>query len=105
VGRAYHKIRGWVKGIAPTATSWGLGGAYGIVEVTICKAAYQFGRSLPLNDEGKKKRLLDDAEVLSRVLLKLNGKRFRADWGLFRGIFRSRLGIPNRRGDPPPSMA
>jgi hypothetical protein len=73
--------------------------------MTITKLSYQRYRSLVNNDEGKKKRLLDDAEVLSRVLLKLNGKRFRADWGLFRGIFRSRLGIPNRRRDPPPSMA
>ena len=76
-----------------------------MVKVTICKLAYRLGGSLPSNDEGKKKRLLDDAEVLSRVLLKLNGKRFQADWGLFGGIFSSKLGIPSRRRDPPPSMA
>jgi hypothetical protein len=39
VDRAYHKSWGWVKMNAPTATSWGRGEAYGIVEKTICKVA------------------------------------------------------------------
>jgi len=53
VNRGYHKIRGSVKGIAPTAISWGLGKAEGIGEMTICKLADQFGRSLPSNDKGE----------------------------------------------------
>jgi hypothetical protein len=50
VGRAYHKIWGWVKKHASTATSWGQGEIYAIVEKTICKVGYQFCRSLPSND-------------------------------------------------------
>ena len=53
VNRAYHKIWGWVKRNAPTAIYWGGGEAYGIVEQTICKVAYQCGRSLPSNDLAK----------------------------------------------------
>jgi hypothetical protein len=50
VDRAYHKIWGWVKSSAPTATSWGRGKAWGIVEITKGKLTYQLGGSLPLND-------------------------------------------------------
>jgi len=30
------------------------GGTYGVVEETLGKAAYQFGRTLPSNDKGKR---------------------------------------------------
>ena len=43
---ADHKILGPVKSDSPTATSWGRGEAYRIVEETICKPPYRFGRSL-----------------------------------------------------------
>ena len=46
----YHKILGVVKRNTTTATSWGGGGASGIVEETICKVTYQFCRILPSND-------------------------------------------------------
>jgi len=42
----YHKIRGWVKRNALTATFWGGDEAYVIVEMTICKLSYEFRRSL-----------------------------------------------------------
>ena len=51
VNRAYHRIWGWVKMNTPTATSWGWGGADGIVEMTKGKLTYHFGRSLHRNDE------------------------------------------------------
>jgi hypothetical protein len=50
VDRGYHKILGWVKRNAPTATSWGRGEAYGIVEITKGKLTYHICRSLPCND-------------------------------------------------------
>jgi hypothetical protein len=50
VGGGYHKIRGSVKKGAPTATSWGRGGAYGIVEMTKGKLIYQFPGSLLCKD-------------------------------------------------------
>ena len=73
VDRGYHKIWGAVKKSAPTVTSWGRGEAYGIVEETICKVAYQFGRSLPSNDLSQ-----PDAKSLRgdmRHILKLSGCR------------------------------
>jgi hypothetical protein len=38
----------------PIAISWGGGKTDGFDEMTIVKLAYQFCRSLPLNDKGKK---------------------------------------------------
>ena len=50
-GEAFYGFRGdWIKKNASTATSWGLGGAYGIGKQTVCKAAYQFRMSLRNND-------------------------------------------------------
>ena len=46
VNQGYHKTWGWVKRTAPTATSWGWGGADGIVELTKGKLSDQFGRLL-----------------------------------------------------------
>jgi hypothetical protein len=57
LNRAYHKIWGWVKRNAPTATSWGRGRIYGIAEMTICKVAYEFRRSLLSNDSPKRTAL------------------------------------------------
>ena len=51
VDRAYHRIWGWVKSNAPSATSWGQGGAYAIVQKTIGKLSHQFCRSVLCNDE------------------------------------------------------
>jgi hypothetical protein len=50
VNRAYYKIRGWVKRIAPAATSLGWGGAYGVVEDNMRKAPYQASHGLRSND-------------------------------------------------------
>ena len=49
--RAYHKVWEWVKGIAPTATSWGWGETDEIVEKTICKISHEFPGSLLCNDK------------------------------------------------------
>jgi len=46
----YHKIWGWVKKDAPTATSWGGDDQDGIAEMTIYKLAYRLGGCLLSND-------------------------------------------------------
>jgi hypothetical protein len=51
VDRDYHRIWGWVKRNAPSATSWGRGGAYQAGGETICKAPSRFGRTLPFRRE------------------------------------------------------
>jgi len=53
----YHKIWGWVKRNAPSATSWGRGKTDGIEEKTIGKLSYEFRRSLPLNDDTQRCRV------------------------------------------------
>jgi len=60
VPAGYHKILGGVKRNDPTATSWGQGRACGIVEETICKAAYQLCRSLPYNDNATLAHIASD---------------------------------------------
>ena len=56
VRRACHKIRGWVKRSAPTATFWGQGKTDGMREKTRCKLAYQVSGSLVNNDKRKTAR-------------------------------------------------
>jgi hypothetical protein len=50
--RDLHKILRPVKRNAPTATSWGWGEAYEIVEMTKGKLSYEFRGSLGNNDQG-----------------------------------------------------
>jgi hypothetical protein len=49
--RAYHKIWGWVKSSGPTATSWGWGEAYEIVEKMKGKLLYRSAGLLHNNDK------------------------------------------------------
>jgi hypothetical protein len=65
VDRAYHKIRGSVKKFASTATSWGRGEAYEVVEKMIGKLLYCLAGILHNNDEGNKRRQAE-AEALRR---------------------------------------
>jgi len=52
VNRGYHRIQGWVKRNAPTATFGAGAKPTGWAKRTIYKLPYQLRGSLSLNDEG-----------------------------------------------------